>query len=91
LKSIFKNSSRSKIFYASRLSEHFADLCPTYRRDSLVIRALGVCDKRSISLVRYIYDDTYSSSQKRLAMQQPDDGLADCVKQLLISSQDNEL
>ena len=54
-------------------------------------RAMKVCDKRAISLVRYIYDDTYSSSQKHLTMKHPADGLADSVKQLLMSSQNYEL
>ena len=52
---------------------------------------MKVCDKRAISLVRYIHDDKYSSSQKHLTMKHPADGLADSVKQLFISSPNNEL
>ena len=91
LKSIFKNTSRAHKFYASRLSEQIAERRPIRRPNSLVSRAMKVCERRAISLVRYIYDDKYSSSQKHLTMKHPADGLADSVKQLLMSSQNNEL
>ena len=77
--------------YASRLSEHLAELRPKGRPNSIVSRAMKVCDKRAISLVRYIYDDKYSSSQKHLTMKHFVDGLADSVKQLLMSGQNNKL
>ena len=51
---------------------------------------MKVCDKRAISLVRYIHDDKYSSSQKHLTMKHHADGSTDSVKQLLMSSQNNE-
>ena len=50
---------------------------------NLVQRCKQICDTRDISLVRYVFNDPYSTLCKRDITFQDDDGLVDSVQYLL--------
>ena len=81
-KTMLTSSSRTGYFYKTLIQEHLNGSTPGHR--DLVSRVNDTCIKYGISLVKYLYDDSYANIMKRAMKHFPvNDGLVDSIRHLL--------
>lgn len=84
LKSALYGSSRCSEFYSRLLNDHFAG--KKMDKYNLVTRCLDVCSRNNISVINYLYNDSYARRcQKHIIGVPAKDGVVDSVKYLLTS------
>ena len=83
VKSIFNNTSRARSFYTYLLNSLVCDRLND--GSDLVSRSYRICQKHNVSLIRYIFNDEYSSKVRNdFKKYRVSDGLTDSVRQLLL-------
>ena len=53
--------------------------------NSIAGRTMIQCKKDDVSMIKYLFDDKYSSQVKRQCKPAENDGLVDSVKQILVN------
>jgi len=79
MKSLIRNETKGLKLYSYILSLGQSDM------KSIAGRTMIQCKKDDMSMIRYVYDDTYSSQVKRQCKPVDNDGLVDSVKQILVN------
>ena len=79
VKALIRNETKGLKFYSCILSLGQSDM------NSIAGRTMVQCKKDDVSMIRYLYDDIYSSQVKRQCKPVENDGLVDSVKQILVN------
>jgi len=79
MKSLIRNETKGVKFYSYILSLRQSDV------NIIAGWTMVQCKKDDVSMIRYLYDDTYSSQVKRQCKHVDNDDLVDSVKQILVN------
>lgn len=84
-RAIFSNNSRARCFYTYLLNMHVCGKLNGH--NDLISRTKMVCRKNNVNLLKYIFDEMYNRSIRKEMKRnyREEDGLADSVRQLLLS------